>query len=222
MPCTCPWLHHAHARGIAMHRCMERPRAWAWYSHAQSFGETPPSLSLIRYSWTALKSDIFYMIHPCHLIIMSQGHMTSLNALHCNGLLFRKLLASQLWCKVNGTLLSRGKQINAGAWLGVFCLEILPRDSDERKAKKILERDFPLFFSFNLIHNHQTNRHEHSRFGTVREGCTKQKPEKVWSFAKPGGVLEGSKMPNLYFGVLKRVKNGLKMAKKHIEILYFS
>ena len=29
-------------------------------------------------------------------------------------------------------------------------------------------------------------------------------------------------MPNLYFGVLKRVKNGLKMAKKHIEILYFS
>ena len=25
-------------------------------------------------------------------------------------------------------------------------------------------------------------------------------------------------MPNLYFGVLKRVKNGLKMAKKHIEI----
>ena len=47
--------------------------------------------------------------------------------------------------------------------------EILPRDSDERKAKKILERDFPLFFSFNLIHNHQTNRHEHSRFGTVSE-----------------------------------------------------
>ena len=37
-----------------------------------------------------------------------------------------------------------------------------------------------------------------------------------------GGVSEGSKMPNLYFGVLKRVKNGLKMAKKHIEILYFS
>ena len=59
---------------------------------------------------------------------------------------------------------------------------------------------------------------------SIREGCTKQKPEKVWSFAKPGGggVSEGSKMPNLYFGVLKRVKNGLKMAKKHIEILYFS
>ena len=56
----------------------------------------------------------------------------------------------------------------------------------------------------------------------LREGCTKQKPEKVWSFAKPGGVSEGSKMPNLYFGVLKRVKNGLKMAKKNIEILYFS
>ena len=47
---------------------------------------------------------------------------------------------------------------------------------------------------------------------TLREGCTKQKPEKVWSFAKPGGggVSEGSKMPNLYFGVLKRVKNGQK------------
>ena len=50
----------------------------------------------------------------------------------------------------------------------------------------------------------------------------KKKPEKVWSFGKPGGVSEGSKMPNLYFGVLKRAKNGLKMAKKHIEILYFS
>ena len=48
----------------------------------------------------------------------------------------------------------------------------------------------------------------------VREGCTKLNPEKVWSFAKPGGggVSEGSKMPNLYFGVLKRVKQGLKRA----------
>ena len=46
----------------------------------------------------------------------------------------------------------------------------------------------------------------------LREGCTKKKPEKVWSFAKPGGggVSEGSKLPNLYFGVLKRVKNGQK------------
>ena len=36
----------------------------------------------------------------------------------------------------------------------------------------------------------------------IREGCTKKKPEKVWSFAKPegGGVSEGCKMPNLYFG----------------------
>ena len=25
----------------------------------------------------------------------------------------------------------------------------------------------------------------------IREGCTKQKPEKVWSFAKPGGGLGG-------------------------------
>ena len=48
-------------------------------------------------------------------------------------------------------------------------------------------------------------------FAVFREGCTKQNPEKVWSFAKTkfgkslvfcqtGGVLEGSKMPNLYFG----------------------
>ena len=44
--------------------------------------------------------------------------------------------------------------------------EILPSDSDERVAKKTLESDFPLFFSFNLIHNHQTNRHEHSRLHT--------------------------------------------------------
>ena len=57
----------------------------------------------------------------------------------------------------------------------------------------------------------------------IREGCTNENSEKVWSFAKlgGGGVSEGSKMPNLYFGVLKRVKNGLKMAKIHIEILYF-
>ena len=47
--------------------------------------------------------------------------------------------------------------------------KILVRDSAERVEKKTLERDFPLFFSFNLIHNHQTNRHEHSRFGTVSE-----------------------------------------------------
>ena len=47
--------------------------------------------------------------------------------------------------------------------------EILARDPPERVAKKTLERDFPLFFSFKMIHNHQTNRHEHSRFGTVSE-----------------------------------------------------
>ena len=34
----------------------------------------------------------------------------------------------------------------------------------------------------------------------IREGCTNENPEKVWSFAKGGGVSEGSKMPNLYFG----------------------
>ena len=61
-----------------------------------------------------------------------------------------------------------------------------------------------------------------TEYQQIREGCTKNYPEKVWSFAKGGGVSEGSKMPNLYFGVLKRVKNGLKMAKKHIEILYCS
>ena len=36
----------------------------------------------------------------------------------------------------------------------------------------------------------------------IREGCTNENSEKVWSFAKlgGGGVSEGSKMPNLYFG----------------------
>ena len=36
----------------------------------------------------------------------------------------------------------------------------------------------------------------------LREGCEKKKPEKVWSFAKlgGGGVSDGSKMPNCYFG----------------------
>ena len=32
-----------------------------------------------------------------------------------------------------------------------------------------------------------------------------------------GWVSEGSKKPNLYFGVLKRVKNGLKLAKSQIH-----
>ena len=56
---------------------------------------------------------------------------------------------------------------------------------------------------------------------SLREGCTKLNPEKVWSFATPGGVSEGSKMPNLYFGVLKRVKNGLKMAKNTLKFYIF-
>ena len=34
----------------------------------------------------------------------------------------------------------------------------------------------------------------------IREGCTKKNPEKMWSFAKLGGVSDGSKMPNFYFG----------------------
>ena len=36
----------------------------------------------------------------------------------------------------------------------------------------------------------------------LREGCTKKNPEKMWSFAKlgGGGVSDGSKMPNFYFG----------------------
>ena len=37
---------------------------------------------------------------------------------------------------------------------------------------------------------------------------------------------EGSKKPNLYFGILKRVKNGPKWLKncqkKYVKILYFS
>ena len=52
--------------------------------------------------------------------------------------------------------------------------EILKRDSPERVEKKELERDFPLFFNFNMIHNHQTNRHEHSRFGNVSEETKKR------------------------------------------------
>ena len=46
----------------------------------------------------------------------------------------------------------------------------------------------------------------------VREECTNENPEKV---------SEGSKMPNLYFGVLKRVKNGLKMAKNTLKFYIF-
>ena len=40
------------------------------------------------------------------------------------------------------------------------------------------------------------------RAGVSKGRVHKKKTEKVWSFAKPGGggVSEGSKMPNLYFG----------------------
>ena len=42
----------------------------------------------------------------------------------------------------------------------------------------------------------------------------KKNPEKVWSFAKPGGGSPRvNKKPNLKFGVLKRAKNGLKWLK---------
>ena len=48
----------------------------------------------------------------------------------------------------------------------------------------------------------------------LREGCTKQKPEKSGLLPKGGGVSGGRKMPNLYFGVLKKgqkwPKNGQK------------
>ena len=40
---------------------------------------------------------------------------------------------------------------------------------------------------------------EQTHLFLVREGCGKKNPEKVWSFAK--------------FGVLKKVKNGLKWVK---------
>ena len=46
-----------------------------------------------------------------------------------------------------------------------------------------------------------------------------KKTENVWSFAKlgvGGGVWEGSKKPNLYFGV----KNGLKWPKKHVKLVW--
>ena len=62
-----------------------------------------------------------------------------------------------------------------------------------------------------------------SAFWKGRVHKTKSGKSLVFSYTGGRGeVSEGSKMPNLYFGVLKRVKNGLKMAKKHIEILYFS
>ena len=38
------------------------------------------------------------------------------------------------------------------------------------------------------------------KYDPIREGCEKKKPEKMWSFAKLGGVSDGSKMPNCYFG----------------------
>ena len=34
----------------------------------------------------------------------------------------------------------------------------------------------------------------------LREGCRKKNAAKVWSFTKPGGVSEGNKKPNPFFG----------------------
>ena len=70
----------------------------------------------------------------------------------------------------------------------------------------------------------QTNKETNKQTNKTNKGRVhKTKSGKSLVFCQTGGgVSEGSKMPNLYFGVLKRVKNGLKMAKKHIEILYFS
>ena len=39
----------------------------------------------------------------------------------------------------------------------------------ERIQKKNLQKEFPLFFHLNFIHNHQIKRHEYSRFGIVSE-----------------------------------------------------
>ena len=64
-----------------------------------------------------------------------------------------------------------------------FCLEkpreVLERDSSERVAKKTIEKEFPLSFNLNMIHNHQINRHEHTRFGNVSEE-TKRRFEKYF------------------------------------------
>ena len=54
------------------------------------------------------------------------------------------------------------------------------------------------------------------KLGILSKGSMpkKKNPEKVWSFAKPGrGSPRVNKKPNLKFGVLKRVKNGLKWLK---------
>ena len=43
------------------------------------------------------------------------------------------------------------------------------RDTWERIQKKNFQKEFPLFFHLNFIHNHQIKRHEYSRFGIVSE-----------------------------------------------------
>ena len=53
------------------------------------------------------------------------------------------------------------------------------------------------FCAFTLAHLKRQKRKN-----PIREGCEEKKPEKMWSFAKlgGGGVSDGSKMPNCYFG----------------------
>ena len=43
------------------------------------------------------------------------------------------------------------------------------RDTDERRSKKELISNYPLHFTINFKHNHQLNRHEHSRFTKVSQ-----------------------------------------------------
>ena len=46
---------------------------------------------------------------------------------------------------------------------------IHPRDTEERKIKKTLEMDFPLFIHINFSHNHEINRQDHKRYRNVSE-----------------------------------------------------
>ena len=49
----------------------------------------------------------------------------------------------------------------------------------------------------------------------IREGFKKKKGEKYGLLPNRGGVSEGNKKPNPFFGVLKRVKNALKWLKNY-------
>ena len=47
--------------------------------------------------------------------------------------------------------------------------DVLHRDSEERRRKKTLESEFPLWFNIKFIHNHEINRQDHKRLRTVSQ-----------------------------------------------------